>query len=77
MTQAIRNRVPELLSAKEQAEGREISLQRFSLEAEINYNTAQKWYKQQVSRFDEDTVLKICNYFQCDVGDLLEIVHST
>ena len=40
----------------------------------LNKNTLYSLYKNDVKRFDADTLEKVCKALDCDIGDLLEII---
>lgn len=43
-------------------------------ETGLNRNTVTLLYKEDAKRIDLDAIDKLCNLFQCEVGDLLEHV---
>lgn len=43
-------------------------------ETGLNRNTVTLLYKEEAKRIDLDAIDKLCNLFQCEVGDLLEHV---
>lgn len=43
-------------------------------ETGLNRNTVTLLYKEDAKRIDLDAIDKLCNLFQCEVGDLLEYV---
>lgn len=38
----------------------------------LNRNTISNLYHEKVKRIDFDTIDKLCDFFNCEVGDLLE-----
>lgn len=71
----IRIRFNELLEKKrEQRKGETITLQTVALETKLAYGTVQKWSKNQVDRFDKPTLVTLCEYFEVQPGELLELV---
>ena len=42
-----------------------------SEETGLDKNTVSNWYNQKISRFSSDTLEIICDFFDCQVGDLL------
>ena len=39
----------------------------------ITRNTISNLYHEKVTRLDFNTLERLCNYFECEVGDLIEI----
>ncbi len=39
----------------------------------ISQPTISLWLRQKVRRFDDNTIVKMCEFFKCSVGDLLVI----
>jgi len=37
----------------------------------IDKNTISNWYNQKVTRFSSETLDQLCEFFNCQVGDLL------
>lgn len=42
----------------------------------LNKNTLYNLYKNDVKRFDADTLEKVCKALGCEIGDLLEIIED-
>ena len=40
----------------------------------IQYQIIDNYYKNKVTRYDKDTLLKICIALDCEVGDILKIL---
>ena len=40
----------------------------------IQYQIIDKYYKNKATRYDKDTLLKICLALDCEVGDIVKIV---
>lgn len=71
----IKNNFRSLYFTKQGKENRSISLRAVASETGLAINTVMKWSKETgVDRFDSDTVAKLCRYFDCGVGDLLEYI---
>ncbi len=62
-----------LLSQKEQLEGRRIRNNEIVQAVGVNEHTVARWPKEDVSKIDVPVLEGFCNYFNCDVGDLLYI----
>ena len=50
-----------------------VNIQTVHEETGLNRNTISNLYHEKVSRIDFDTIEKLCLFFDCEVGDLLEI----
>ena len=46
---------------------------RLSQLTEIKYQTLDKYYKNQVTRYDSHILLKICLALDCPIGDILNV----
>jgi putative transcriptional regulator len=68
----VTNKFRELLKMKELAEGRDIPLVKVEAETNITRKTLQAWRDNKIKRFDKDVIKSLCDYFDCDVGDLIE-----
>lgn len=42
----------------------------------LNRNTISLLYHEKASRIDLDAIEKLCQVFQCEVGDLLELINE-
>jgi len=42
----------------------------------IQYQIIDNYYKNKVLRYDKDTLLRICTALDCEVGDIVKILHS-
>ncbi len=76
----MRNRLLDLIQAKQKAEGRLISQRELARDLGMSANTLKKWVAQDVQQYDQEVVDKICGYFNVkDVTELfyLEIVEET
>lgn len=50
---------------------KDLTLERIALETELSYATILRWSKGQITRFDEDTLVRLLEYFDADLSDLL------
>lgn len=79
MVMQIKTRILELMAKKQSdmalKEGKPIRLSMTQLaeDTKISRVTLARWVKGEVTRFDEETVIKLCQYFDCDLCDLLYI----
>lgn len=71
MSHKINNRLKILLAEKENREGRKITYETVQNETGISPSTLVGFANNRVTRFDEVTLVKLCEYFNCDIGDLL------
>jgi putative transcriptional regulator len=62
-----------LLSQKSKQEGRVISLSVVSREAGIDLRTLKKYQAGRVRFYTLKTIDKLCEYFGCQVGDVLRM----
>lgn len=67
----MRNRFLYLLSQKEQHEGRRIRNKEIAAAVGVTEHTVARWIKNEVNKIDVPVLEAFCNYFHCDVGDLL------
>lgn len=67
----LRNRFFKLLSDKEQAEGRRITQTEVAETLGIAIHTVGRWMRNDVTKFEAPIIERMCDYFGCEVGDLL------
>ncbi len=65
------NRFWVLLKQKEMEEGKDISLVEVNRMTGISRTTLQAWRDNKIDRFDSDVLEKLCDYFHCELSDLL------
>lgn len=73
MSTIISNRFQILLSQKEEQEQRHISLLEVHNKTGINWRTLQSWSNNKVTRFDSSILIALCEYFDCELIDLLQL----
>ena len=73
MMKRMLNRFRELLAIKERREGRNISQRVAAKEMGLAKTTVDRYARNEVSRYDEPIVLAMCEYLECELGDLLVI----
>jgi len=66
-----KNRFAELLAKKARREERRISPINVIEETNLGKPTIYSWYNNTVTRFDQRIIDALCEYLNCDVGDLL------
>lgn len=69
-------RLEELLREKEARDGVKITLEQLADDTKLSYGTILKWAKNQVARYDGDTLATLCEYFACEVGDVLVLIRE-
>jgi putative transcriptional regulator len=71
MTGKISNRLRMLLAEKATLEQRNIALKEVNRETGVAWSTLNAWANNQVTRYDAPVISALCDYFNCQVGDLL------
>lgn len=61
----------QLIQDKESRENRSLTIQTIAAETGLNYATVSNWIKNRVDRAELTTIARLCDYFNCDPGDLL------
>ena len=69
----MKNRLEELLREKLDigSGGRLPSQSTLANEMGLAQTTVSRWLNQKIDRFDSETLLKMCTYLDCNVGDLV------
>ena len=71
MPRKIYNKFRVLLAEKAEKEQRNIPLKEVERKTGITWTTLQSWANNKVSRFDEPVIIALCDFLECEVGDLL------
>lgn len=71
MTGKIVNRFRILLAQKATARQQNITLMDVQRETGIAWSTLNSWANNRVTRYDAPVIQAFCDYFHCQVGDLL------
>jgi len=71
MTGRITNRFRILLAEKATREQHSIAIIDVQRETGIAWSTLNSWANNQVTRYDAPVIGALCEYFNCQVGDLL------
>lgn len=71
MTGKIANRFRVLLAEKATREQHSIAINDVQRETGIAWSTLNSWANNQVTRYDAPVIQALCEYFNCQVGDLL------
>jgi len=67
----LKNRFFHLLSEKERQESRRITQSEVANAVGVDLHTIIRWMRNDVKKFDASVVVRMCEYFGCEVGDLL------
>lgn len=70
----IRTRIDELIAIKGRKEGRRITRVAVAQETGLSYSSVTNWANSSLARFDAYQIITFCNYFDCEVGELFEMV---
>jgi len=73
MIKVVHNRFSELLAIKERKEGRSYSRREIVEATGISLTSVQNWALNRVTQFQSEQILAFCNFFECDIQDLLVI----
>ncbi|MEO8392533.1 MAG: helix-turn-helix transcriptional regulator [Chloroflexota bacterium] len=65
------SRVLKLVSEKQIRENRVISAATIARETGLSRLTVGSWLRNEVKRFDEESIIAFCKYFDCDISELL------
>ena len=68
----IRNRFKVLLAQKELRDGREYTYEDISQVTGLSTTTITSYAKGRVSRFDTSTLVALCDWFECNLSELIE-----
>lgn len=71
MTGRIANRFRILLAEKATREQHSIAINDVKRETGIAWSTLNSWANNHVTRYDAPVILALCEYFDCQVGDIL------
>ena len=67
----IYNKFRVLLAEKAEKEQGNIPLKEVERKTGITWTTLQSWANNKVTRFDEPVIIALCDFLECEVGDLL------
>lgn len=67
----LKNKVLMLLTEKERKEHRRIKQSEIAKAIRVSPNTVTSWIRNDVTKFEAYVVERLCDYFECDVSDLL------
>ncbi len=69
----VKNRLLALIMEKERQSGRRIQQLEIAREIGVTEQLVSRWVKNQVHQYDGEVIVKLCDYFGCDIADLLYI----
>lgn len=69
----VKNRFKILLSRKELELGRSINYDEIYTRTGISPSTLSRWATNRINRFDSDVIIKLCQFLNCDLSELLII----
>lgn len=72
----IRNRLNLLVAQKEERERRQIPLTQITEETGITTKTLSLWARNKITRFDAATLVTLCEWVPCTVGELLYLANG-
>lgn len=75
MPRKLRNRMLFLTTEKERKLGRKITLTEIHEVTGVSISVLSRWMRNQIERYDAPIVESLCEYFECEVGDLLYLDH--
>jgi putative transcriptional regulator len=64
------------MAEKQMREKRKINVAVLSRETNLTRVTITKWINNDLDRFEAATIVTLCAYFNCDIGDLLKLDRS-
>lgn len=68
----VKNRLLILMSEKQASEGRPVTASSVARDTKLTRQVVTKWINNDVKEFRADMIKAFCDYFNCDVGDLIE-----
>jgi putative transcriptional regulator len=67
----VRNRLLELIQERERKIGRRIKQHDIAQFVGVSDHTIINWIRNDVTKFDGQTIERLCDYFNCNLADLL------
>ena len=67
----VQNHFKILLAQKEAKEGKRIKYDEIKNKTGMAMSTISAWSTNRINRYDADTIAVLCDYFDCNVGDLI------
>ena len=72
----LKSNLPILMAQWQVETGNRLTQRKLSVATGISRDAIGRLYKGEITRFDETTILALCKFFKCDVGDLLTIQYE-
>jgi DNA-binding Xre family transcriptional regulator len=76
MTGKIVNNFMLIKKRREEILGMVITLEKIAKDTGIAYSTIHRYSKSYVDRYDSGVLMKLCDYFEVEIGDLLKYEKS-
>jgi transcriptional regulator with XRE-family HTH domain len=70
----VRSNLAQLIEQKSKRDFKTLSQYRLSVESGVSLNTVKHWLREIPSSYDNSVMSAFCEYFGCEVGDLLKAV---
>jgi putative transcriptional regulator len=67
----VRNRLLELIQTRERKIGRRLKQHDIAVFAGVADHTIINWIRNETTRYDAHIIERLCDYFDCDISDLL------
>ena len=67
----VRNRLLELIQERERKIGRRVKQHDIAQFVGVSDHTIINWIRNETSKFDGEIIARLCDYFDCDLADLL------
>jgi transcriptional regulator with XRE-family HTH domain len=67
----VRNRLLILMTEKERQLGRRITRKEIAEAIDVSQHTIASWLRNDLNKFEAHMIERLCNYFQCEIWDLL------
>lgn len=67
----VRNRLLELMQERERKIGRRLKQHDIAEFVGVSDHTIINWIRNDVTKFDGQTIARLCDYFNCELSDLL------
>jgi putative transcriptional regulator len=70
----VRSNLAQLIEQKSKRDGKRLTLHRLQKETGVALNTIKRWMHEAPGSYDNNVMAAFCEYFGCEVGDLLKAV---